>query len=226
MAKKNQPIELEGEPLNPTDYEAKYKRIVEELQASVFGGIDPDDFYDIYYDKMGNEVRKKHSTKKNELKPVLTPSMVDFKLQSLLRLTMPMSDDEVYSLEPANYLTAFHWYFELMYFISGYITLTPSKQGYCAFVGITVAQYNELLGDTHYSVAFNSIEDGLLQNSFVAGESGLVESKMITTRVQAKAVGHNVRKAEDTVIINQTAVITPELMKSELDEFKKLTGAK
>ena len=147
-------------------------------------------------------------------------------MQSLLRLTMPMSDDEVYSLEPANYLTAFHWYFELMYFISGYITLTPSKQGYCAFVGITVAQYNELLGDTHYSVAFNSIEDGLLQNSFVAGESGLIESKTLTTRLNAKNVGHSVRKAEDTVIYNQTAILTPELMKSELDEFKKLTGAK
>ena len=221
------PIEIQGEtPIGATDYEAKYNRIVGALQESVFDGIDPDDCWDISYDKMGNEIRKKRATKKNELKPVLTPSMVDFKLQSLLRLTMPMSDDEVYNLAPENYLTAFHWYFELMYFISGYITLTPSKQGYCAFVGITVAQYNELLGDTHYSVAFNSIEDGLLQNSFVAGESGLVESKMITTRVQAKAVGHNVRKAEDTVIYNQTAILTPELMKSELDEFKKLTGAK
>ena len=221
------PIEIQDEtPILATDYEAKYNRIVGALQESVFDGIDPESCWDISYDKMGNEIRKKRATKKNELKPVLTPSMVDFKLQSLLRLTMPMSDDEVYNLAPENYLTAFHWYFELMYFISGYITLTPSKQGYCAFVGITVAQYNELLGDTHYSVAFNSIEDGLLQNSFVAGESGLVESKMITTRVQAKAVGHNVRKAEDTVIINQTAVITPELMKSELDEFKKLTGAK
>ena len=221
------PIEIQGEtPIGSTDYEAKYNRIVGALQESVFDGIDPESCWDISYDKMGNEIRKKRATKKNELKPVLTPSMVDFKLQSLLRLTMPMSDDEVYSLEPANYLTAFHWYFELMYFISGYITLTPSKQGYCAFVGITVAQYNELLGDTHYSVAFNSIEDGLLQNSFVAGESGLVENNTLKTRLSAKAVGHNVRKAEDTVIINQTAVITPELMKSELDEFKKLTGAK
>lgn len=221
------PIEIQGEkPIEATDYEAKYNRIVGALQESVFDGIDPDDCWDISYDKMGNEIRKKRATKKNELKPVLTPSMVDFKLQSLLRQTMPMSDDELYSLEPDNYLTAFHWYFELMYFISGYITLTPSKQGFCAFAGITVAQYNELLGDTHYSAAFNSIEDGLLQNSFVAGESGLVESKMITTRVQAKAVGHNVRKAEDTVIYNQTVQLTPELMKAELDEFKKLTGAK
>lgn len=221
------PIEIQGEtPIEATDYEAKYNRIVGALQESVFDGIDPDDCWDISYDKMGNEIRKKRATKKNELKPVLTPSMVDFKLQSLLRQTMPMSDDEVYALEPANYLTAFHWYFELMYFISGYITLTPSKQGFCAFTGITVAQYNELLGDTHYSAAFNSIEDGLLQNSFVAGESGLVEGKMITTRVQAKAVGHNVRKAEDTVIYNQTVQLTPELMKAELDEFKKLTGAK
>lgn len=221
------PIEIQGEtPIEATDYEAKYNRIVGALQESVFDGIDPESCWDISYDKMGNEIRKKRATKKNELKPVLTPSMVDFKLQSLLRLTMPMSDDEVYNLEPANYLTAFHWYFELMYFISGYITLTPSKQGYCAFVGITVAQYNELLGDTHYSVAFNSIEDGLLQNSFVAGESGLVESKMITTRVQAKAVGHNVRKAEDTVIYNQTVQITPEQMLAEMEEHRKLTGAK
>lgn len=221
------PIEIQDEtPIGATDYEAKYNRIVGALQESVFDGIDPDDCWDISYDKMGNEIRKKRATKKNELKPVLTPSMVDFKLQSLLRQTMPMSDDEVYSLEPANYLTAFHWYFELMYFISGYITLTPSKQGFCAFTGITVAQYNELLGDMPYSVAFNSIEDGLLQNSFVAGESGLIESKTLATRISAKNVGHSVRKAEDTVIYNQTVQLTPELMKAELDEFKKLTGAK
>ena len=221
------PIEIQDEtPIEATDYEAKYNRIVGALQESVFDGLDPDDCWDISYDKMGNEIRKKRATKKNELKPVLTPSMVDFKLQSLLRLTMPMSDDEVYALEPANYLTAFHWYFELMYFISGYITLTPSKQGYCAFVGITVAQYNELLGDTHYSVAFNSIEDGLLQNSFVAGESGLVENNTLKTRLSAKSVGHNVRKAEDTVIYNQTVQITQEQMLAELEEHRKLTGAK
>ena len=221
------PIEIQDEtPIEATDYEAKYNRIVGALQESVFDGIDPESCWDISYDKMGNEIRKKRATKKNELKPVLTPSMVDFKLQSLLRLTMPMSDDEVYSLEPANYLTAFHWYFELMYFISGYITLTPSKQGYCAFVGITVAQYNELLGDTHYSVAFNSIEDGLLQNSFVAGESGLVENNTLKTRLSAKSVGHNVRKAEDTVIYNQTVQITQEQMLAELEEHRKLTGAK
>lgn len=219
-------IEIQGEPILATDYEAKYNRIVQELQASVFDGINPDDYWDISYDKTGNEIRKKRATKKNELKPVLTPSMVDFKLQSFLRITMPLGDDEIYNLEPASYLTAFHWYFELMYFISGYITLTPSKQGYCAFVGITVAQYNELLGDTHYSAVFNSIEDGLLQNAFVAGESGLVENKMLTTRVQAKSVGHSVRKAEDTVIYNQTVQLTPELMKAELEEYKKVTGAK
>lgn len=226
MAKKNKPIELVGEPLNPTDYEAKYKRIVEELQASVFDGIDPDDFYDIYYDKMGNEVRKKHSTKKNELKPVLTPSMVDFKLQSLLRQTLPLGDDEIFDLPKETYLEAFRWYFELMYFISSYITLTPSKQGYCAFVGITVAQYNELLADLHYSAVFNSIDDGLLQNSFVAGESGLVDSKTVATRLQAKAVGHNVKKADEVNIYNQTVQMTPDQMLADLENYRKLTGGK
>jgi hypothetical protein len=226
VAKKNQLIELVGEPLNPTDYEAKYNRIVEELQASVFDGIAHDDFYDIFYDKQGNEIRKKHSTKKNELKPVLTPSMVDFKLQSLLRQTIPMGDDEIFDLPQETYLDAFRWYFELMYFISSYITLTPSKQGYCAFVGITVAQYNELLGDLHFSGVFNSIEDGLLQNSFVAGESGLVDSKTVATRLQAKAVGHNVKKADEVNIYNQTVQITPDQMLAEMEEYRKLTGGK
>jgi hypothetical protein len=226
MAKKNQTIELEGEPISPTNYEAKYNRIVEELQASVFDGINPDDCWDISYDKIGNEIRKKRATKKNELKPVLTPSMVDFKLQSLLRQTMPLGDDQIFDLPQETYLDAFRWYFELMYFISGYITLTPSKQGYCAFVGITVAQYNELLGDLHFSSVFNSIEDGLLQNSFVAGESGLVESKTLAARITAKGVGHNVRKAEDTVIYNQTVQITTEQMLAEMEEHMKLTGGK
>lgn len=226
MAKKAKPIELEGEPLNPTDYEAKYKRIEEELQASVFDGIDPDDFYDIYYDKMGNEIRKKHSTKKNELKPVLTPSMVDFKLQSLLRQTLPLGDDQIFDLPQEAYLEAFRWYFELMYFISGYITLTPSKPSYCAFAGITVAQFNELLSDTYYGKVFAYIDDGLVQNSLVAGESGLVESKIVTTKLTSKGVGHSLRKAEDTVIYNQTVQITPDQMLSEMEEYRKLTGGK
>ena len=114
--KKNQPIEIEGEPLNFTDYEAKYNRIVKDLQETVFDGIDPDSCWNITYDKMGNEIRKPRATKKNELKPVLTPSMVDFKLQSLLRLSMPMTDEQARELQPEDYLTAFHWYFELMYF--------------------------------------------------------------------------------------------------------------
>lgn len=226
MAKKNKPIELVGEPIAPTEYEAKYKRIVEELQASVFDGIDPDDFYDIYYDKMGNEVRKKHSTKKNELKPVLTPSMVDFKLQSLLRQTLPLGDDKIFDLPQETYLEAFHWYFELMYFISGYITLTPSKPSYCAFAGITVAQFNELLSDTHYGKVFAYIDDGLVQNSLVAGESGLVESKIVTTKLTSKGVGHSLRKAEDTVIYNQTVQITPDQILAEMEEYRKLTGGK
>lgn len=221
------PIEIQGEkPIEATDYEAKYNRIVGALQESVFDGIDPDDCWDISYDKMGNKIRKKRATKKNELKPVLTPSMVDFKLQSLFRQTMPMSDDELYSLEPDNYLTAFHWYNELMCFISCYITLTPSKPSYCAFVGMTVDQFNEFMGDTHYGLVFRYIDDGLVQNSLVAGESGLVESKIVTTKLTSKGIGHSLRKAEDTVIYNQTVQLTPELMKAELDEFKKLTGAK
>lgn len=226
MAKKNQPIELDGEPLNPTDYEAKYKRIVEELQASVFDGIDPDDFYDIYYDKMGNEVRKKRATKKNELKPVLTPSMVDFKLQSLLRLTMPMDDERAKSLEPQDYLTAFHWYFELMYFCSSYITLSPNKQGFCAFAGITVAQYNDLLGDSYFCTAFNSIEDGLLQNSFVAGESGLVDTKTLATRLGSQVQGHALKKADTTTIFVQNNKVDKMLVQSRLDEFTKMIEGK
>lgn len=218
-------IEIQGEPILATDYEAKYNRIVQELQASVFDGINPDDYWDISYNKTGNEIRKKRAMKKNELKPVLTPSMVDFKLQSLLRITLPLTDDEAYSIEPTNYLNAFHWYFELMYFISGYITLMPTKQSFCSFAGITVAQYNELYSDPHYSAVFNSIEDGLLENAFVAGESGLVDGKAVSTRITAKTVGHNVRKAEDTVIYNQTVQVTPEQMLAEIEEYKRLTGA-
>jgi hypothetical protein len=93
-------------------------------------------------------------------------------------------------------------------------------------VGITVAQYNELLGDLHFSGVFNSIEDGLLQNSFVAGESGLVDSKTVATRLQAKAVGHNVKKADEVNIYNQTVQITPDQMLAEMEEYRKLTGGK
>ena len=221
------PIEIQGEPIMPTDYEAKYNFIVAKLQESVFDGIDPDDCWDISYDKMGNEIRKKRATKKNELKPVLTPSMVDFKLQSLLRLTMPMDDEKAKSLEPQDYLTAFHWYFELMYFCSSYITLSPNKQGFCAFAGITVAQYNDLLGDTYFCTAFNSIEDGLLQNSFVAGESGLVDTKTLATRLGSQVQGHALKKADmSTNIYIQQNKIDKALISSRLDEYTKMIEGK
>ena len=210
----------------PTDYEEKYNFIVANLEETVFDGIAPDDCWDISYDKMGNEIRKKRATKKNELKPVLTPSMVDFKLQSLLRLTMPMDDEKAKSLEPQDYLTAFHWYFELMYFCSSYITLPPNKQGFCAFAGITVAQYNDLLGDSYFCTAFNSIEDGLLQNSFVAGESGLVDTKTLATRLGSQVQGHALKKADTTTIFVQNNKVDKILVQSRLDEFTKMIEGK
>ena len=221
------PIEIQGEtPISVTDYEGKYNRIVGALQESVFDGIDPDDCWDISYDKMGNEIRKKRATKKNELKPVLTPSMVDFKLQSLLRLSMPMTDEQARELQLEDYLTAFHWYFELMYFCSSYITLSPNKQGFCAFAGITVAQYNDLLGDTYFCTAFNSIEDGLLQNSFVAGESGLVDTKTLATRLGSQVQGHALKKADTTTIFVQNNKVDKMLVQSRLDEFTKMIEGK
>lgn len=222
--KKNKPIEIEGEPLNFTDYEAKYNRIVKDLQESVFDGIKPDDYYDIFYTKNGDEVRKRHATQKNELKPVLTPSMVDFKLQSIMRRTMPMDEDTAKALPPETYLEAFYWYFELMYFCSSYITLSPNKQGFCAFAGITVSLYNSLLGDIHFCDAFNSIEDGLLQNSFVAGESGLVDGKVLATRLGAEVQGHALKKAETTQIFVQNNKVDKLLVQSRLDEFTKMIG--
>ena len=221
------PIEIQGEkPIGATDYEEKYNVIVAKLEETVFDGIDPDDCWDISYDKMGNEIRKKRATKKNELKPVLTPSMVDFKLQSLLRLSMPMDDEEAKSLSPQDYLTAFHWYFELMYFCSSYITLSPNKQGFCAFAGITVAQYNDLLGDNYFCTAFNSIDDGLLQNSFVAGESGLVDTKTLATRLGSQAQGHGLKKADTTTIFVQNNKVDKMLVQSRLDEFTKMIEGK
>ena len=221
------PIEINEKPIMPTDYEEKYNFIVAKLEETVFDGIAPDDCWDISYDKMGNEIRKKRATKKNELKPVLTPSMVDFKLQSLLRLTMPMDDEKVKSLEPQDYLTAFHWYFELMYFCSSYITLSPNKQGFCAFAGITVAQYNDLLGDSYFCTAFNSIEDGLLQNSFVAGESGLVDTKTLNTKLSAVGQGHSLRKPDnETTFYIQQNKIDKAVISAKLDEFTKMIEGK
>ena len=130
------PIEINEKPIMPTDYEEKYNFIVAKLEETVFDGIAPDDCWDVSYDKMGNEIRKKRATKKNELKPVLTPSMVDFKLQSLLRLSMPMTDEEAKFLAPQDYLTAFHWYFELMYFCSSYITLSPTSRDFVRSQGL------------------------------------------------------------------------------------------
>ena len=220
------PIEINEKPIMPTDYEEKYNFIVAKLEETVFDGIAPDDCWDVSYDKMGNEIRKKRATKKNELKPVLTPSMVDFKLQSLLRLSMPMTDEEAKFLAPQDYLTAFHWYFELMYFCSSYITLSPNKQGFCAFAGITVAQYNDLLGDSYFCTAFNSIEDGLLQNSFVAGESGLVDTKTLATRLGSQVQGHALKKADTTTIFVQNNKVDKMLVQSRLDEFTKMIEGK
>ena len=205
--------------IKPTDYEAKYNKLCELLDKSIFDEL-PDKQYDISYSKEGDEIKKKRATKKNEVLPTVTPQQVYCKMESYLRLTMPLSNEEAHSVSPQGYLNGYFWFCELMFYVNKFVVFNQNKQLLCAFLAILPDTYDEFINDTMYGQAFKSIESGLVGGGFVSAESGLSDTKAVDFRMQAKGVGHSVAKADSGFTFNQLNVgLSNESIDQKIREF-------
>lgn len=221
------PIDIQGEtPISVTDYEAKAKHIIDTLDTEIFNAIDKEDCFETTVSKSGSETKKKRSTKKNELMPTLSPALVAFKLDMLLRMYMPMNDGQAKMVEPQEYALGYVHYCSLLFHINKYLIFNGNKPYLCAFFGITSDIYNDLCADPTYSSVFKSFEDGLVGTSLLVGESGLLDSKMVATKLGAVGQGHSMKKADTTNVFIQHNRVDKMLVQSRLDEFTKMIEGK
>lgn len=193
------------EIINATDWKAKSEHIIAKLDEELFDNIRDLDTYDDRYDKDGNLLsRKKHSLKRGELMPVISPAQITTKLNRYLRIYRPMSSEEARTLTDKDYLEAYGYYLDIISHINTYCTFLGDKQSFSAFANLTTSVYNELLTDSAYSQVFSSIEDGFVQTNFVVAEAGLVDSKATIAKLATKDAGHSLKKADETIVYNVT----------------------
>lgn len=229
--RKKQVIFDEGEMITPTDYEKKYKVIVEELDKDIFADLLPDkemhleikdDDCEVKETKQKKEVKRKFL--KNEIVPLLTPMQVSARLNELLRVYKPLNLEEAKTLEDKDYLEALKWYMKLITYINEYLVFLPSKQTFCAFANITTSIYNELLQMPSYTQVFNSVEDYIVDANFLSSQAGIVESKTTLTKLQTKDAGHNLVRNPEALTINTFTQIDTQEVKQRLERWRSMAN--
>lgn len=191
-----------GNPVPPTDYKAKRERIEAELKERVFDHIKPEDVYDVKFDQMGNEIKKKRKVAKGEIKPVVTTSRVQAELESILILEEMKRESEIRKIAPTEYFTAYSEYCKLVAYINEFVPFRANKQSYCAFVGILNDDFEDLLSDQTYGRVFKRMRDSFTGGSFIDASSGLYDSKAIINESQTRGDGLNMIKNPE--IVNYT----------------------
>lgn len=215
----------DGELIQPTDFEAKFNEIFNELRRDLFDKVD---INTAFYNNSGDlfddgKKPKKQTYSRHEIAPLLTPVQVNSKLNELLRVYRPLDLDEAKAQPDTVYLTALKWYMHLITEINRYITLLPSKQTFCAFTNISVATYNELLTDPNFAQVFSSAEDYFIDSNYTSAQAGLVDTRMVTAKLQMKDSGHNQVKNPDSignVTVNQ---IDKQQIHLALEQFEAMT---
>jgi len=219
----------DGEIFKPTDYKEKCQEIKDKMVSELFSEFREEDFFDKEYDRDGNVVnvsRKKVSIKKNQLLPILSPTRVQTKLESLLRLYKPMSFVEAKSLNPDTFIDAYRYYCELVDFINKYIIFKTTKQSYCAFAGITVDTYNDLMNEPNFETTIKWINDGLISSLFVDSASGLYDSRAIITEGQTKDAGMNLIKNPDAIVFKGTTFVNHQEIENKIQKFEGMVDRK
>lgn len=215
----------ESELIKPTDFEAKFNAVFDELHRDLFAKVELAEAYenedgDLYSD---GKKPKKRKFAKNEIAPLLTPVQVNSKLNELLRIYRPMNEAEAKEQPDFVFLSAFKWYMHLITEINRYLVFLPSKQSFCAFANITVAIYNELYGNPNFTQVFSSIEDYLVDSNYTSAQSGLTDSKTVLAKLGTKDAGHNLVKNPDSIgniTVNQIDTRQVDLA---LEQFESMT---
>lgn len=191
-----------GNPIPPTDYKAKRERIEAELKERVFDHIKPEDVYDVKFDQMGNEIKKKRKVAKGELMPAVTTTRIQNEIESILIKEELKTETEIRAISPSEYGEAYSEYCLLVSYVNKYVPYRANKQSYCAFVGILNDDFEELLSDQTYGRTFKRFRDGFSNGTFQDAGSGLYDSKAIINESQTRGDGLNMIKNPE--IVNYT----------------------
>lgn len=194
------------EYIDPCDWGRKADYIIEQLDNTVFAGINEKTSKHTITTKSGATYESQKRVNKDDIMPMITALQVTSRLNRLLRIYRPMTLSEALELNDTEYLKAFGYYCDIISHINTFLVYVPDKQTFSAFVNITTDTYNELMTNIHYSQVFSSIEDSFVQSNFSASQSGLVDNKTTLSKLQTKNAGHNLVQNEDnsvTVNINQ-----------------------
>lgn len=204
--------------IEPTDYEGKYNEVVAKLDE-LFGDLTQENTTqtNVYGTQFKVQFRK------NEIMPKLSPMQVSTKLNECLRLYRPLSLAEVRQLAPDNLQNAFVWFMKLTSYINQYLTFVTDKQMFCAFLGTTVAVYNDLLAEPAYGEILGGVEDYLISLNFTASQSGLTDTKMTMAKLQTNSQGHGLTKQIDSIPNVTINVLNKGKIDESLAKFKALT---
>lgn len=212
-------IQQGGATYDPTDYEGKYNEVVAKLDE-LFADITEEtttqtNMYGTQY---------KVQFRKNELLPKLSPMQVTAKLNECLRSYRPLSLAEVHNFTPDDLQNAFVWFMRLTSYINQYLTFVTDKQMFCAFLGTTVAVYNDLLAEPAYGEILGGVEDYLISLNFTASQSGLTDTKMTMAKLQTNSQGHGLTKQIDSIPNVTINVLNKGKIDENLAKFKALAG--
>lgn len=197
----------------PLDFKSKADKVIDELRESVLN-IDEEASYT-------DETRsKKKTVKPNEIMPTLTPTLINCRLNRIFFAFAPIETPE--EIEPNAYILAYSEFSRVMEEINRYVVMNANKQLYCLFTGITTDDFNRLSAMPAFAAVFSRIVTALSGQDFIGAESGLLEPKAVLTKMQAKDMGLNMRKTDETIIQIQQNKIDKMQVLNDLTHFRQL----
>lgn len=206
-------------PIIPTDFVEKADKIIAELDTTVFK-LDDEEVYKYIPTKNGDIIREKRAVTKNEVKPSLTPTMVGCRLNRLFLGFAPIDDPE--SVTPQQYMSACVEFMRVMEHINDFVIMNSNKQLYCLFTGITVDDFNTLMGRQLYASTFRRITDAFSGLDFAGAESGLIDGKTTIAKMQAKDMGFSMQKAEEAPVFITNNTIDKAVISADIERYMRL----
>lgn len=160
------------------------------------------------------------------------------KLKSNYKIKVELADimselptNKHYIFESPNYTAkimglAFVWFKKLITQIikRSMATYVPSKQDFCTFAGITVAQFNYglTLQDEEIKDVFGEINNYIFDLSTSSGEDGIKNNIMVSKRLSAVDMGQDVKFKDVVSLPSSTTnniLVAPNNMMQELDKI-------
>lgn len=186
------------------EYEKRADSLIKELDKNVFNDLD----------------EKETKSKKKE---TFNTTRISYEFDRLLCCNMPMTTAEAKLLPPQEYLNAYKSYCDVMIYINKYVAMKSTIQSFCLFAGILPETYNELLVDAEFSTVFCRLRGMLIDNAYVASQSGLFNSKAVITEMQNQNDGHGTVKAPELITLTKSNELSEPMILKKLESFELLT---